>query len=84
MINITHNYENQTVLLTGSNGYVGNEFNSLLEKLNCIIIKSRGDLTLKQTWLGLLDQKVIIDGRGFLDNKIFKNNYFSVGSIKNS
>ena len=32
----------------------------------------------------LLDQKVIIDGRGFLDNKIFKNNYFSVGSIKNS
>ena len=33
---------------------------------------------------GLLDQKVIIDGRGFLDNKIFKNNYFSVGSIKNS
>jgi UDPglucose 6-dehydrogenase/GDP-mannose 6-dehydrogenase len=33
---------------------------------------------------GLLDQKVIIDGRGFLDNKIFKNNYFSVGSSKNS
>lgn len=58
MRNITHNYENQTVLLTGSNGYVGNEFNSLLEKLNCIIIKSKGDLTLKQTWLGLLDQKV--------------------------
>ena len=33
---------------------------------------------------GLLDQKVIIDGRGFLDKKIFKNNYFSVGSSKNS
>ena len=33
---------------------------------------------------GSLGQKIIIDGRGFLDNKIFKNNYFSVGSIKNS
>jgi len=32
---------------------------------------------------GSLDQKIIIDGRGFLDNKIFKNNYFSVGSVKN-
>ena len=32
---------------------------------------------------GSLGQKIIIDGRGFLDNKIFKNNYFSVGSVKN-
>ncbi len=32
---------------------------------------------------GSLDQKIIIDGRGFLDNKVFKNNYFSVGSVKN-
>ena len=32
---------------------------------------------------GTLDQKIIIDGRGFLDNKVFKNNYFSVGSVKN-
>ena len=32
---------------------------------------------------GSLAQKTIIDGRGFLDNTIFKNNYFSVGYIKN-
>ena len=32
---------------------------------------------------GSLDQKIIIDGRGFLDKTIFKNNYFSVGHIKN-
>ena len=31
---------------------------------------------------GSLGQKIIIDGRGFLDNTIFENNYFSVGYIK--
>ena len=32
---------------------------------------------------GFLSEKIIIDGRGFLDNTIFKNNYFSVGYVKN-
>ena len=32
---------------------------------------------------GSLGQKIIIDGRGFLDNTIFENNYFSVGYVKN-
>lgn len=31
---------------------------------------------------GLLNEKIIIDGRGFLDNTIFKKNYFSVGYVK--
>jgi len=51
-------YDNSTVLITGSKGYIGNELKNYFNKVGCNLIVSEDDLSNKIVWEGLINKNI--------------------------